>query len=410
MKNRKTTRSCFPACLLFFLLLSACAGTGGLVLKPGSDEELLIKQADVLLKLRKYESAFLLLGGYEGENQFIIAKRIDIVVNFFADSMMHKMFALKDLEEGEDLMELRQSENSYVMYKFDPEQYACLVDNNPRYTVLAKSLGDYYYDAFYRYGDDWVYDSHTSLEKAYIYYSIARKGGVFDYMTLANEAHYLLTIKNTEEAIALLDQSIEMNPDYPTNHYNLAFAYNETNQKDLAIEEAVKAYKLYKVAAKRYDAIIMAVKLSMETGNLKLAEELLLETVVAFPKASDPVYYLIYLYLKQKNFNKAEEIAMATFSGYPTYPSVSGMILNAYDKAGQVDKYIALVSTMIHAYTDDEILGNLYYHRALGYIKLDNKDKALFDIKEAEQHFNYVLNSDHQVFGEIARIKADLIK
>jgi tetratricopeptide (TPR) repeat protein len=395
------------AAIVFILLAVSCASTGS-GLENLSEEELLLKQADVLIKMRKYESAFRLVSGYEGPNQYIHAKKIEIVSNYAIESMMHKMFAMKDLADNENLMSLRKSGGSFVMFNFDPEIYAPVIDKHPEYSYLSKMLADYYYDAYYRFRDDWVHDAETTLMLANKYYRIAREDGIYDYMTLANESHYLLTQEMNEEALELLDESVRLNPDYATNHYNKAFAYSALGKKKEAVAEAVLAYKLYEKSELKYDSIIMAAKLSMETGMLGKAEELLLTAVMEFPKASDPVYYLVYLYLKQDKVPMASELALETFKGFPSYPSVASMLLDAYAKAGVPEFYLQLIGEMEKLYTDKEILGNLIYHRCLAYIKIGDTKNARKDIVQAKKYFSSVYEKDHQVFAEIEKILQSL--
>ena len=400
---------CFIQIFTFILILFtiSCASTGS-GLENLSQEELLLKQTDVLIKLRKYESAFRLISGYEGPNQYIHAKKIEIVSNYSIESMMHKMFALKDLADNENLMELRKNGGSFVMFNFDPEIYGPVIDKHHEYGYLSKTLADYYYDAYYRFRDDWLHSAEETLQLASKYYAIAREDGISDYMTLANESHYYLTAGKNEEALRLLDESVKLNPNYATNHYNRAFAYSALNRKKEAVQEAVLAYKLYDKPDLKYDAIVMAAKVAMESGMLEQAEELLLTTVIEFPKASDPVYYLVYLYLKEKKVDKASELALETFKGFPAYPSVANMLLDAYTKAGYPEFYLQLASEMEKLYKDNEILGNLAYHKCLAYIRTGDRKTAKKEILLAKKYFSAVYSKDHQVFAEIDKILKSL--
>ncbi|MBN1647582.1 MAG: hypothetical protein JW874_06080 [Spirochaetales bacterium] len=407
MGKREKLLCCLVACLVCIFQIFSCASTGS-GLEKLSGEELMLRQADVLIKLRKYESAFRLIAGYEGPDQYIHAKKIEIVSNYSIESMLHKMFALKDIAENENLMELRKNGGSFVMFNFDPEIYAPVIDKHHEYSFLAKALADYYYDAYYRFRDDWVHDSLITLKLANKYYAIAREGGDFDYMTLANEAHYLLTTGENEKALELIDESVRLNPDYATNHYNRAFAYSALGKKVEAIQEAFVAYRLYEKPDRKYDSLVMAAKLSMEAGLLQKAEDLLLTAIIEFPKASDPVYYLVYLYLKENKDHKAGELALETFKGFPSYPSVANMLLDSCVKAGRPEFYLQLTTEMEKLYTDKEILGNLAYHKSLAYLKTGDKKNAKKQIQQAQKYLSAVYPKDHQVFGEIERILADL--
>lgn len=389
-------------CAILFAL--SCTGTPD-PYKNMNPEKKVLKQSEELIALRKYESAFILLSNFEPQSGAVIAMQIDISINFFITSMMHKMFALKDLEPEEDLMILRKNGGSYAMHTFDPELYSELAADNPE---LARALGDYYYDSYYRYGDDWVYKIPETLEKANFFYRTAREGGVFNYMTLANEAHFLLQTNKNEEAVKLLDQSIALKSDYPTNHFNKAYALAAMELYPEAIDEALTAINLYQQPDLKYDAIIMATKLCIHTGQFETAEAILLNSIIEFPEASDPVYYLIYLYLLEHKFEQAAEVSFATFKSFSTYPSVAAMILDAYVEAGYPEFYLPVIEAMLSVFNDDQTLGNLYFHRSIAYLTMKDAKNSKKDLLKARKHFSNVFESDHQVFTAIKNMLKDL--
>ena len=83
-----------------------------------ADTQVLLKKADGLIQKEQYESAFGALNALDDE--FMLAKKIEIAINYFAQSMMHQMFAFKNLKKGETLYDVRSGGGSYSLVLFDP--------------------------------------------------------------------------------------------------------------------------------------------------------------------------------------------------------------------------------------------------------------------------------------------------
>jgi hypothetical protein len=85
-------------------------GVMQLFASPGmATMEELLSDVDRLVAEKKYLSAFKLLNSRENgdSNPDIVLKKVDIAMNYFGMSMNHKIFAFKDLEKDEDIMDVR---------------------------------------------------------------------------------------------------------------------------------------------------------------------------------------------------------------------------------------------------------------------------------------------------------------
>ena len=127
-----------------------------------------LKKADSLVALHKYNSAFSLLNEVveTNDDRQIVLKKIDIALNYFVLSLNHVIFSFKDLEPGDDLMELRGKEGIYNSYLFRIDSVlARLISRFPQDGVLYRYLGDYFYDISMRYAGRWLFsdDSLASL-------------------------------------------------------------------------------------------------------------------------------------------------------------------------------------------------------------------------------------------------------
>ena len=129
-----------------------------------SDTELLLKKADELIQQEQYESAFDTLS--DDSNEFILAKKIEIAINYFAQSIMHQMFAFKNLKKGETLYDVRTGTGAYSMVMFDPvkaiEEYE---KKNGEKPILNYALGLYYDDVLLRYGYQWLLSEKELTQK-----------------------------------------------------------------------------------------------------------------------------------------------------------------------------------------------------------------------------------------------------
>src|ERR1700759_437737 len=74
-----------------------------------------IKTAQKLITEKKYDSAFEVLEKADpnNKNADVVIEKEDIVLRYFVTSIMHKVFALKDLKPDEDIMDYRGKNGSF---------------------------------------------------------------------------------------------------------------------------------------------------------------------------------------------------------------------------------------------------------------------------------------------------------
>ncbi|MBO4507558.1 MAG: hypothetical protein J5747_02855, partial [Spirochaetaceae bacterium] len=79
-----------------------------------------LAKVDALIEQEQYQSAFGATNGEGCQEEYLLAKRIEIATNYFAQSIMHQMFAFKNLEEGQTLYDVRTGTGDYSLMMFDP--------------------------------------------------------------------------------------------------------------------------------------------------------------------------------------------------------------------------------------------------------------------------------------------------
>ena len=191
----------------------------------GADEQTLeiIKECDELIEKKQYLSASHKVGGCA--NEYMIYKYIEVCTQYFAQSLMHSMFAFKDLEENETLMDVRTaSEGEFsITYRETPDE---TIDNylaeHGNSLVLELARANYYYDAICRYGDQWLKTPAEVDEYIRDVYTSAVAAEAYDERVLANYASVVLNDQNWPETEKIYASLAEKNSTNGNYWYNLA--------------------------------------------------------------------------------------------------------------------------------------------------------------------------------------------
>src|SRR5690606_36305854 len=102
-----------------------------------------------------------------------------------------------------------------------------------------------------------------------------------------------------------------------------------------------------------------------------------------------------YTYLKtiinealiQNLENKALKYSNQLFEIDPTNPRVPQDLIDIYFNQQKQDLLITFFENSIGNNNQNETLGNLFFHLALVYLNLENKNKADLHMKNAKEHF-----------------------
>ncbi|HOF15964.1 MAG TPA: hypothetical protein PLF32_01210 [Bacteroidales bacterium] len=369
----------------------------------GQSEEEIINNANDLISNKKYESAFKLLNEFDPSNDKpdIVLLKTDIVLNFFVTSIMHQVFALKDIEKNEDIMDYRGQEGSFTMQMFQADSILQrLIKIYPTNCKLYKGLADYYYDVHLRYEGYWLIDDKELLSLIQTNYQKAIDGNCADYLS-----HYVLGYINLiqekfEESIPHFKQSIEMNSNYATSHYNLAYVYFFTEDEKNALHYAKNALNLYEDKEYKSDAARMIAMIYMELKDNTNA----LTYCEMADKINPEDYYnirlLLNLYVKTKH-EKTLETTKIFFNLAPENPTIYDDLEEIYFSNSKENDLIAFYKSQLNTVKDNKkVQGNLNFY--LGRICLD-KDKKLAEkyFLNAKKVFKKVYEKDHEVFNAI---------
>ena len=364
----------------------------------------ILEKVQKLVDSKKYESALKLLDEIDPDNlnPDIVIKKSDIFLNYFVSSIMHQMFALKDLEENEDLMQIRGSEGNFAMFTFPIDSIIInLIEKNPNNFKLHKTLGNFYHEIHLKYPDRWFIEDAEVIKQFTDNYKIAYENGIFDYWSLYGIGYSCLLNQDYESSVMYLEKSTELNNNYPSSYYNLAYAYLYLDKRENAIENAIKAFNLYEIPDYKADAARMIAVIYNELDN----KEKSLEYYNISNEIQPNNYYTLKpllsleLILNLDSYKKRtnEFILLA-----PENPTIYQNLMEVYWQSNKQDELIDFFKNQINTFNGENIiLGNLYFYIASIYYDKEECQLSKSNFEKSKEIFAKVFNKEHDVFKAI---------
>lgn len=363
-------------------------------------EETLTKSSKLVVE-KKYNSAFELLekADPKNDNADIVLAKENIVLGYFVTSIMHQMFALKDLQPNEDVMDYRGKEGTYSMHVFRADSLLNrLIKTQPNNNKLYVGLGNYYYEAFLHYNSNWIETPETLFRLIEENYTKAISLHQEGYMTYYELGYINLLQKKYTQAVDYFNKSIELNDKYGNSTYNLAFAYLYQGDQTNALKYAIKSIALYDDKAYKGDAARMSAEIYGKLNDSK--------NEIRYYELSDKIdpqnYYTLKMLLaKYVNINdlKEKETLNTFYSLAPENPTIYNDLTNIY--ANKSAELIIFYENKLPQYNaNKKIYGNLNFYLAQLYIA-SNKTKAKECLLKAKSSFEGTFAKDNTVFKAI---------
>lgn len=369
----------------------------------GQSETEIISKANDLVADKKYASAFKVLSDFDSDNKKpdIVLLKEDIALNYFVTSIMHQMFAFKDLEKGEEVKDYRGTQGSFEMFKFPVNEILdrLIKDNRSNYK-LYKGLGDYYSDVLLRYQGSWLKKDSELSNLLLKNYQVLIDHQQADYSVFYKVGLEILSQKKYKESISYFLESIKLKPDNADSHYNLAYAYMYTNDLENALKYAKTSYDLYVDKTYKGDAARMIGELYSE---LKDSKNAIIYYEIANDIEADNYYNLKpLLSLYVKTGDSKEKVTMnAFFKLAPENPTIYNDLGDIYSENSKQDQLSDFYLAKLFEYEKEpKIVGNLHFYLGQTYLKSD-KNLAKEHFLKAKEIFVTITDKDNGVFNAI---------
>lgn len=372
--------------------------------------EELLSDVDRLVAEKKYLSAFKLLSSQENgdSNPDIVLKKVDIALNYFGMSLNHKIFAFKDLEKDEDIMDVRGKPGKFEMYPFDAEMILTqLIEANPQDLRLHVSLADYHLEVYEKYRGRWEKSDEEILKNARAHYDKAvALNGDLDGKIYFRAGKTALYMKDMQGAAERLEIAVKKLSDCAPARYNLAYAYLFQNKPAEAAPYAVSAYEIYEKIPLKADAAMLAGQAYLEWGKSEEALKYFLLCDRIAPNKFENLCRLMGLYVKSGQSREARTVEERIFDLDPAKPAMSQAILSNYMGSSLEKELPGIFKGLASKYDQNpEAAGNALYHLSVFYLQTGENALALETVDEAEKCFRKSLKEDHVVFKAIAQIR-----
>lgn len=367
-------------------------------------QESAIEKAEKLIENKKYESAYNTLNEKDpnNENPEIVIAKTNLFLNYFVSSMMHQMFALKDLEPTEEILDVRGTEGAFSMFWFAPDSILLgLIEKYPTNYELMKALGFYYHEVHLKYNGRWLIPDSFLVDKFKTYYLTAYENNVFDYWSAYGIGYAYLMSQDYKSSIPFFEKSIELKNDYPSSYYNHAFACLYTDQREKAIESAKKAMDLYDYPDYKADAARMIAVIYRELHDTVNAIDFYRQAAEIMPDDYYTLKPLLDLEVAQHT-NTYDKRTKEFFRLAPENPTIYQELMEIYWAYNRVDELLEFLSHQQNNYIDNNtVKGNLYFYTAVIYYDKEDFENADLNFGKAREQFMKVFEPDHPVFEAI---------
>jgi tetratricopeptide (TPR) repeat protein len=363
-----------------------------------------IKQANKLIAEKKYRSAWEALDKADPHNTepAIALAKTDLLLNGFINTVMHKVFTLKDLKPTEKPEDFRGKDENGNLIRFDPEAVLdTLIKQHPTEYKLYAGLGNYYYQVFLAFQENWLKKPEDLAKLIEQNYLIASGHGISSSIIFYRIGFAQLFMQDFPSASKSFLHSIALNPNYPDAFYSLAYSCLQLNLTDSALINANKAYELFTDTFNRSDVnLLRGMIYSSKNDTLSSLKEYM-SAANMNPKNQSMCQLLLKAELRYNGKDLAS-VSSSYFDLAPRSGETYNELINDYFQANKTKEILAFLDGKLTQYSSDpETTGDICFYRAYIYVIMEEKAKAKADLLKAQESFHKVFPPGHEMFGTI---------
>jgi tetratricopeptide (TPR) repeat protein len=369
-------------------------------------EPALLAQAAKLEAAKQYEAAYEVLDKADPKDQqpAIFLQKEKILLDYYLITLSFQGFGLKNLGPKETVAQLRGQEGQYSMHLVDiPKQLAQLQKRFPQDYHLRKGLGDYYYRAVLCHCGERDKTDEQLLKLVLDNYNQAHAHQVGDFMSYYAVGYAHLVQGESEPSLAPFEKSIALNPDYPTSHYNLAYALMQLKRPAEATVQAKEALRLYTDLPLKADAAHMLSTLYQQQHKPEEARKALLQSLEIQPQRYASIRSLLELAVAA---HAPDATAWATrlYQLNPADDEMFSDIMDIYQAQNQWAEAEAFFSSQVpKAPAEPAAQGLLHFYLAILNMQLKRPQVARPHFLTAQTELRKVAKPDNKIFQTIEK-------
>ena len=368
------------------------------------------EKVDQFISNRQYASAWALLDASANDSipSNVIA-RTSFALRYFAHTIFHEKFYFVDLPDSSILLDYRQRTPSTALQfsNFKPELLLnTLLAKDSSNAELHLAMGDFYYDVYITYHDQWKKSRKELMALYYYHYLEAEKR-----KRKTPQSSYALSLfyqsrKTFGQAKKYLIQTLELDSTYAAAHYNLAYSYALEDSTYMAISHAQAAYRHYDQSDLKADAASMA---GILLGDLKKSEDAINWLLIS--DALAPGDYHVYQSLLEQYLalGKTSEADLITTNLY-NFDWKTGKVFNGIlevylksKKENRLERY--LLNLLAEEPHNEEFRGFTFLHLAQLYFLTDRYEATDQALDNAKKSFGMAYDPDHAIHQVLDKFK-----
>ncbi|MCR5218299.1 hypothetical protein [Treponema sp.] len=347
----------------------------------------LLKKTNKLIQKEQYESAFASLS--EIENEYTIAKSIEICTNYFAVSMMHTMFGFKNLEKGETLLDVRRGDGTYNYTVYNPaEVVKAYVEEHGEKPILDYALGLYYDDVLARYSGNWIMSDEEIAAKSLEHLSKAYDQKCYDGYSLSVLGLIYCTRNEYEKADSVYARKDDEGFDFTADdYYNYAIILTNLDQLEKALKYAEKSIKGYSDNPEyQIESYTLSADIALYLNDFKKAKSLIKKCQDKYPEHYRPLFSWIKYYVYQNDVENVLKKTAELYAIEPENPKLLQSILGQFFDLGTPNYLTPFFENALNEYKDNlSAKQNLLIHYAYLLKVLGNKEAAKEKVELARE-------------------------
>ena len=367
-------------------------------------QDSIVNKANALIANQKYASAFEYLRAGDPNDRIpdIAISKSNLLLNYYIKTNQYQEFGLKDLTPNQDLHQFRESNATVRMFTYKPDSILNkLIGENPTNYKLRNALGNFYYEVHLKYPEDWLLPDSVVVQYMKNNYEEAYNNGVYDFWSLFGIGYAYLLEDEFEKAIPFLRKSTELNDNYSLSHYNLAFAYSNTDQPQECLKSALKAYELQILPEFKAESARLIAMTYEDLKDDKKALEYYRISDQIQPNDYSTLSLMLALEIKLNDF-QCRNHTVQLFSLDPDNPVIFQDLLKMYSENEKEKEFIEFMEDMKPKYRQViPVMANILFHQAIAQYEIEEWVAAKINFERARSLFRNLYSANHSVFKVI---------
>ncbi len=372
-----------------------------------------IKQSDKLIGEKKYRSAWDLLEKADPSNKepAIVLAKTDLLLTGFVNTAMHQVFTLNNLQPNEKPEDYRGKDVNGDLIKFDPGAVLdTLIKKYPDNYQLYEALGNYYYQVFLIFQENWLKKPEELVHLILDNYTKSYTHGNKTYLAAYRIGFAQLFLQQFAEAQKSFIESVKLNQKYPDAYYSLAYSSLQLGNSDSALLCANKAFELFTDTFNRSDVQLLRGMIYSTKKDTAASLHEYSEAARLNPKNQSMSQLLLKAEFRY-NGKEVDAVTSSYFDLGPRDAETYNEIITDYFNANRPKDVLVFLEQKLTQYANDpEVIGDICFYRAYVYVVMEDKEKAKADLIRAKENFSKVFPPSHQMFSTIEDAMKELQK